>query len=136
MFHRFFSSLPRSKYLFLFSFSLIFWLSLLAMKLVICLSFKVPENFVSLILQYGFQFLHILFGSMVKFKFLAQFQIDHLLHPVVSCLVLNSFCASFLHSLIMWLIVILYLNLPYFRFKIAEPCHCFMLLLEEIQFLS
>ena len=41
------------------------------------------------------------FIRMVEFKFLAQFSVDHLAHP----LVLYSFSASLEHLLIMWLIV-------------------------------
>ena len=43
---------------------------------------------------------HFPFVGMVKFKFLAHLPVDHLV-----CLVLYSFCANFLHSLIKWLIV-------------------------------
>ena len=37
---------------------------------------KIPENFVCLILQDGFWFVHVPFGSMIKFQFLAQFPVD------------------------------------------------------------
>ena len=36
-----------------------------------------------LILQDKYWFEHISFGSMVKFKFLAQFSLDHLSYPVI-----------------------------------------------------
>ena len=48
------------------------------------------------ILPGGFWFVHILFDSLVKFKFLAQFTVNYLPHPVVFSLVL--FCAHLLHS--------------------------------------
>ena len=47
--------------------------------------------------------MHIPFVRMLKFKFLAQFPVDHLAHPIMSSLIL--FCTNFLHSLIMWLII-------------------------------
>ena len=56
----------------------------------VCIT-KVPENFVGNILQNGFWFGHLPFGSMVKFKFFAQFPVDHLLHPVVSSLELLQY---------------------------------------------
>ena len=40
---------------------------------------------------------------MVKFKFLEQFPVDHLPHPVMSSLILSLW--HLIHSLIMWLIV-------------------------------
>ena len=48
----------------------------------------IPEEFVCLILLNRFWVVHIPFVRMVKFQFLAQFQIDHLAHPVVSNLTL------------------------------------------------
>ena len=66
---------------------------------------KIPENFVSFILQDRFWFVHLPFGRIVKFRFLAQFQEDHLLPPFQSCLLLYSFCTSLLHSHIIWLMV-------------------------------
>ena len=56
-----------------------------------------------LILLDRFWFVHILFSCIIKFQFLAQLPVD--LFPTWSCLVLYSLCASFIHSLIMWLIV-------------------------------
>ena len=47
---------------------------------------------------------HIPSVRMVKFKLLAQFQWKTL-PPPQTCLVLYYFCASLLHSFIMWLIV-------------------------------
>ena len=49
---------------------------------------KIPKNFMRLILEDGFWFMHISFRNMVKFQFLAQFPVDHLPHPVVSSLIL------------------------------------------------
>ena len=43
---------------------------------------------------------NISYGSIVKFKF-AQFPLDHLLHPIVSSLIL--LCISLIHSLIIWI---------------------------------
>ena len=57
--------------------------------LVICLYLKTPEKFVRLILQDGFLSLHKPFVCMIKFKFIAQFPVDHL--STQSCLVLYSF---------------------------------------------
>ena len=53
----------------------------------ICLYLKFPPNFMCLILQNRFLFVPVPFGSMVKFKFLAQFPVDHLSHPVMSSLI-------------------------------------------------
>ena len=119
MFHRFFTSLARSRYLSLFSFSFIFTLwsvgtakstigqvlffCRLSPCLVVrpnCLYLKILENFVRLILQNEFRVLHIPLVCMVKFQFFVQLPVDYIPHPVVSCLIL-----FLLHSLIMWLIV-------------------------------
>ena len=56
--------------------------------LVICLHPKIPENFMRLILLEEFWFVHISFGSMVKFQFFAQFPVDFLSCLVASDLVL------------------------------------------------
>ena len=50
---------------------------------------KIPENFMRLILRDEFWIMHILLIRMVKFQFLVQFPVDHLAHPVVSCLILD-----------------------------------------------
>ena len=82
----------------------------------------------------------ISFVTMIKFQFLAQFSVD--IFPTQSCLVLYSFCATLLHSLIMWLIVLLsphnlhllfLLHFIYFRVNIFGP---YGVVLEEIRFLS
>ena len=52
-----------------------------------------------LILQNIFWFVHVPFGSIVKFQFLAQFPVDHFSHPVVSSF-FYSFCTNLLYSLI------------------------------------
>ena len=52
----------------------------------VCIS-KTPEKFVCLILQDIFSVVHIPFFRMVKFQFLAQFQVDHLSCPMLSCLI-------------------------------------------------
>ena len=114
MFHSFFRSQAISKYLSLFSFSLIFplWLAEMAKFTIrqvcfifyflftitkgwsfcrdqeICLYLKISDKFVRFLFLDGFCFVHIPFGSMVKFQFLAQFPMDHLSHPVVSSLIL------------------------------------------------
>ena len=48
---------------------------------------KIPENFVYLILHSRFMFVYIPFGSMVKFRFLAQLPVDHLPYPLMSCVI-------------------------------------------------
>ena len=65
--------------------------------------FQIPEKFVRLILSDRSWIVHIPLVRVVKFKLLAQFLVDNL--PTLSCLLLYSFCASFLHSLNMLLIV-------------------------------
>ena len=111
MFHSFFNSLARSRYLSLFSHSVSFilwsagdskvdnfadslffvdyykiWSS--GRDQVIRLYIKVPQEFVCIILQDRFWVVHISFVGMVKFKFLAHFPVDQLAHPVMSSLVL------------------------------------------------
>ena len=117
IFHSFFSSLARSRYLSLFSLSFSFTLRLVGTakstirQVLFCLLtiiwsshlaeihlyHKIPKKFVCLILQDGFRVVHIPFVCMVNFQFLAQFPVDHL--PTQSCLVFYSFCASLLYSL-------------------------------------
>ena len=53
----------------------------------ICLYLKIQENFMCLILQERFWFVYIPFGSMVKIQFFALFPMNHLPHPVMSCLI-------------------------------------------------
>ena len=115
MFHNFFSSLTRSKYLFLISFSLVFTLSfakflirLVIFYLLFIFYLSIYQSFLNhhliswsvfisksqrilcLILLNGFWFVHIPFSSMVKFQ-------AHLPYSVM------SFSANLLHSFIMWL---------------------------------
>ena len=53
-----------------------------------------------------FCFVHILFGDIVKYKFLDKFPVDYL--PAHTCLVSFSFCDSSLHLLIMFNVVWFY----------------------------
>ena len=113
MFHSFFSSLARSKYLFLFllSFSLTLWSAgtakftipqvlflfvlliydrsgrLVEIRCSVCISKS--HSFVRHILLDRFRVVHIPFVHMVRFKLLAQFPEDHPAHPVVSSLILS-----------------------------------------------
>ena len=64
----------------------------------------------------------ITFGGMVKIQHLAQFPMDYLSHPLVSSLVLPQF-ASFANFVIN-------------RYVSFSLLHCFILLFEEIKFLS
>ena len=111
MFHIFFNSLVRSRYLSFFSVSSILlggqtgqqihnfatslsflfdrykvWSS--SRDLVIRLYLKITEKFVHLILQEIFWVVHVPFFYMVKLQFLTQFRVDHLAHLVVSSLIL------------------------------------------------
>ena len=49
---------------------------------------KIPEEFMCLILQDSCWVVHIPFDRMVKFKFLAQFLVDHLTLLVVFSVIL------------------------------------------------
>ena len=51
------------------------------------LYFKIPKNFVRLILQDGFWVVHMPLVRKVKFKLLAQFSVDHLSYPAGSSLI-------------------------------------------------
>ena len=112
MFHSFFNSLARSKYLFLFShsFSFILWSAGTAkstilqiffffLLLIIIRSGLLAEIRWSVCISKSHRsvcvchfsrcwVVHIPFVGMVKFKLLAHFPVDHLAHPVVSSLVL------------------------------------------------
>ena len=85
--------------------------------------------------------MHISFGSRAEFQISQQFPVDHIVHQILP----NLFGASLLHSLIMWLILsslslslsphnLLLLSVTYYWFW--SLWRCFILLLEEIQFLS
>ena len=111
MFRSFFNSLARSRYLSFFhcdppgqqsrqflKFSFFvgyykIWSS--GRDLVIRLYLKILEEFERLILLDRCWVVHIPFVRIVKLQTLAQFPVDHLSHPE-----LYSFCANFLHSLI------------------------------------
>ena len=113
MFHSFFNSLARSRYLSLFSHSLSFilwsagtakstvlqififfffvdyykvWSS--GREYVIRLYIKVPQEFVRIIFWDRCWVVHIPFIGTVKSKFLVHIPVDHLAHPVVLRLVL------------------------------------------------
>ena len=104
MFHSFFNSLARSKYLsfFLFSFTLTLksamavssLLLLLLLRLVVCpwlgdpFVLQNPESSVCLILLDRFLVVRLLFVHMVKFPFLAQFLVNSLIHQAVLSLML------------------------------------------------
>ena len=111
MFHNFFfDSLTRSWYsfFFLFSFNFTLWSAITAESTILKVLFffllflffiYLFIYFVRFVFQGGFWLVRIPFVRMVKFKFLAQFPVHHLVHPVVSTLIL--FCDSLLYSLIM-----------------------------------
>ena len=116
MFHSFFNSLAKLRYLsffslsfnftqlsarvaipqfgmfFFFFFSFFFfdyyqvWLS--GRDLVTRLYLKIPEKFVRLFLQERFWVMHIPFVRMVKCQFFARFPVDHLAYPVFSSFIL------------------------------------------------
>ena len=130
MFHSFFNSLARSRCLsffshsfsfilwsvgtakstiwqVLFSFSFFFLLIIIRSGLLaeIRCSVRMSKSHRSLCVSFsrtgaGLCIYHLLVWS--DLKFFAHFPVDHLADP---CLVLYSFCANLLHSLIMWLIV-------------------------------
>ena len=105
MVHSFFNSITRSGNLSFFSLSfnftlwstgtaksaillVLFFLNLLLQGLVVWLRLgnrlnrKIPVEFVRLILQDGFWVMNILFVRTVKFKFLAQFPMEHLIAEI------------------------------------------------------
>ena len=113
LFHNFLRYLTRPKHLSLLSLSLIFseqstgtakpmiqnilFLLLIITLLLIIIVFRPklrdlcvsqsPREFVLYILLDGLWFVHIPFGSMLTFLFLAQFPVDHLPHSVVPCFI-------------------------------------------------
>ena len=126
MFHSFFRSLARSRYLSLFShsFSFILWsagtakstiLQLLFFLLIIIRSgllteirwsVCMPKSHRSLCVSFsrtgaGLSIYHLFVWSNLNFLHISQL----ITLPTQSCLVLYSFCANLLHSLIMWLMV-------------------------------
>ena len=112
MFHSFFNSLARSRYLSFFSisFSFIQWSAGIAkftilkvlffflLFIIIIRSVRQAEirwsvcmsksEFICVILQDRLWVVHIPFLRMVKFQFLAHLPVDHLAHPVLSSLIL------------------------------------------------
>ena len=72
-------------------------------ELVIRLYLRIPEKFVHLILHDRSMVVHIPLVSIVKFKILVQFPVEHFL--ALLCLVLYTICVSLLHSLIIWFIL-------------------------------
>ena len=94
MFHSFFNSLARSRYLSLFShsFSFILWSAGTAKSTILQIFFSrlgdpfACQNPIGVCVCHFLG--HIPFVSMAKFEFLAHFSVDHLAHPVVSSLVL------------------------------------------------
>ena len=165
MYYNFFNSLTRSSYLSLFShsFSFILWSAgqqsrqfckfstfcwlLLGQvfwpRLGDLLFVKVPLECICIFLD-SCCVVHISFVRMVKLNFLHISQ--WIILPTQSCLVLYSFCANLLYSLIMWLMVSsLSLHSLHFNFVVSYLFslwydwflwRCFVQLLGEILFLS
>ena len=127
MFHSFFNSLARSRYLSLFShsFSFILWsaetakstiLQILCFLLIIIRSglraeirwsVCISKSHRSLCVSFsrtgsGLCIYHLLALSNLNFLHISQWTTL----PTLSCLALYSFCANLLHSLIMWLMVL------------------------------
>ena len=113
MFHCFFNSLARSRYLSFFSlsFSFIYWFIYLFWLLIIIRSGLLAEIRWSVFTSKSHRSLYVLFSRIA-----AGFCIYHLLvwsnlnflHislPTQSCQVLYAFCANLQYSLIMWLMV-------------------------------
>ena len=93
------------------------WLSLglvVLAELDFRLFLKISANLVSLIILGRFWVVHIPFVRMVKFKIIARFPFDHLLHSFVSSIIL-FFMQAYWHSL-MWLID----SLIYFPYYVID----------------
>ena len=141
IFHSFFSSLAKSRYLslFLLSFSFTLWSSGMAKSIIwqfcfffvnyhsvwssgqdlgIHLYLKIPEKFVCLILHDRFWVVHIPFVHMVKFKLFAQFPVDHLPHQVMSSLIL-FFVLTYCFHLCDWLFH-LYHHITYICYSVKS----------------
>ena len=126
MFHSFFSSLARSRYLSFFShsFSFILWSAGTAKSTILQVLFFLliniksgllaeirwsvcmPKSQRSLCVSFsrtgaGLCIYHLFVWSNLNFLHISQW----ITLPTQSCLVLYSFCANLLHSLIMWLMV-------------------------------
>ena len=91
-FHSFFSSQARSRYLFFFppSFNFTLWSTRTVKSTIRQFFFLVVDydQVWSSGQDYAFWVVNIPLVYIVKFKFLAQFPVDHLSHPVVSSLTL------------------------------------------------
>ena len=141
MFHSFFSSLARSRYLSFFShsFSFILWsagtakptfLQVLFFLLIIIKSGLLAEirwsvcmskSHRSLCVSFsktgaGLCIYHLFVWSNLNFLHISQW----ITLPTQSCLVLYSFCDNFLYSLIMWLIVSSLSSLVYICYFVAS----------------
>ena len=109
---------------------------------MIRLYLKIPVNFVRLPFRDGFCVVHTPFVRLVEFQFLAQ--LVGITFPTQSCPVLYSFCANLLYMFIMGLIfsclsphnLHLLFSCVLFIFALIVIWRCFVLLSEEIQFLS
>ena len=71
---------------------------------MICFYLKISENFILLILPNGFGVVHVTFERKVRFRFLAQFQVD--IFPTQSSVVFFSLSVSLLHLLNMRLMTL------------------------------
>ena len=166
MFHSFFNSLARSRYLSLFShsFSFILWSARTAKSTILQIFFFlliiirsglraeikwslcISKSHRSLCVSFsrtgtGLCIYHLLAWSNLNFLLISQL----ITLPDQSCLVLYSFDANLLHSLIMWLIVsslsphslhlLFYCVLSILGLIWLVPWRCFMLPLGEILFL-
>ena len=164
MFHSFFNSLARSRYLSFFahSFRFILWSTgtakstilqilffllmiirsglLTGIKWSVCILKTHRCLWVSFsMIGSGLCIYHLLVWSNLNFLHVSLW----IILPTQSCLVLYSFCAKLLHSLIMWLVVSSlsqhYLHLQFvasYLFSLWFLWRCPMLLLGEIPFLS
>ena len=111
---------------------------------VIRLYLKIPEKFVRLIFLKRFGIVHIPFVCIVKFQFFEQFPVDLLVHPVFSSLILSLLICC-IRLLCDWWFR-LYHHITYICYFVASYLfsiwydyslwRCFVLLLEEILFLS
>ena len=71
-----------------FLLGLVFYLLLgLVFWLMFCLYVKFPEGFMCFVILDGFWFVYKLYGSILKFQFLAQLPLDHHSHPIASSLI-------------------------------------------------
>ena len=106
---------------------------------MISLYFKIPEEFVRLIIPDGFWVVLI---SLVKVQFLAQLPVDHLAHPVMSSLIrfLYQFAAFAYYVIARFVSITSYISyfVTSYLFLLCSDWslwRCSMSLLEEIQFL-